>query len=90
MTNFRRIKKLGEGGMGEVWLVMDEHSRALFAQKTLRMSLARDKDRARFNREIAALQVMSHPNVVKIHTAVVPLLTLGPIRRSMPVAAGSG
>lgn len=60
------IKKLGEGGMGEVWLVYDPFRAAQFAAKKLHPHLLRDKDLKRFNREINNLLSLQHQNIVRI------------------------
>jgi serine/threonine protein kinase len=60
------IDKIGEGGMGEVLKVYDRSRGAIFAAKRLLPNLARDKDVKRFTREIENLQILSHPNIVRI------------------------
>jgi len=60
------IQKLGEGGMGEVWLVYDPSRAAQFAAKKLHPHLLRDKDLKRFNREINNLLSLQHQNIVRI------------------------
>ncbi|UCD24669.1 MAG: protein kinase, partial [Gemmatimonadota bacterium] len=62
------IEKLGEGGMGAVYL--GEHVRMgrKSAIKVLTQSLAQDEDAlARFNREASSAAQISHPNVCAIY-----------------------
>lgn len=61
----QKIKKLGEGGMGQVWLVYDPTTGAQFAAKQLHPHLVRPKDIARFQREIENLKALRHPNIVR-------------------------
>jgi len=63
---YHPIKKLGEGGMGEVWLVYDKKLAATFALKQLKPDLYRHKDWLRFEREIRHLRSIRHPNVVRL------------------------
>jgi serine/threonine-protein kinase len=81
---YNRIRKIGEGGMGEVWLVMDNDSRALFAQKVLRPPLAREKDLVRFKREIEALSKLRHENIIRIREVVESESTLSYVMEYCP------
>jgi serine/threonine protein kinase len=60
------IKKLGEGGMGEVWLAYHAGLAAQFAVKKLKPELARVKDIKRFLREANHLKTLRHPNIVRV------------------------
>jgi serine/threonine protein kinase/tetratricopeptide (TPR) repeat protein len=65
--DYRLLGKLGEGGMGAVFLARQESLGRLVALKMLPPALAADAiAAARFRREIAALSRADHPNVVKI------------------------
>lgn len=64
--NYVKVKKLGEGGMGEVWLVSHTITRGLYAAKYLKPDLARAKDSYRFERELNILSSLNHQNIVKI------------------------
>jgi len=64
---YEKIKKLGEGGMAEVWLVQHKTDRTLFAAKYLSHALIRDKDRERFIREATILKNLNHENIIKIY-----------------------
>lgn len=63
---FTRVRKLGEGGMGEVWLVVDNDARTMLAAKFMRPGLLREKDLLRFARELEALQQLRHENIVAV------------------------
>lgn len=65
-NNYEKIRLLGEGGMGEVWLVSHKSARTLFAAKFLKPELTRPKDYIRFQRELRALSSIDHPNIIKV------------------------
>jgi serine/threonine protein kinase len=65
---FVLIKRLGRGGMGEVWLARDERLKERVALKFLPMEIRGDPvalDDLR--RETARSHQLSHPNIVRIH-----------------------
>ncbi|PRQ04743.1 Serine/threonine-protein kinase StkP [Enhygromyxa salina] len=64
---FSVLRKLGEGGMGVVFLAYDEELDRKIAVKVLRRTTERDVSRARLTREAQALARLSHPNVVQIY-----------------------
>lgn len=65
--DYEILGRLGEGGMGVVYLARQVPLRRLVALKMLPAETARDPVRlARFRREIAALARCDHANVVKI------------------------
>ncbi len=65
--DYRLLGKLGEGGMGVVYLARQESLGRLVAVKMLPPAAADDPIAvARFRREVAALSRCDHPNVVKI------------------------
>ncbi len=56
--------KLGEGGMGEVYLAEDTRLRRKVASKILPSELAANKDRMRrFEQEAQAAAALNHPNI---------------------------
>ena len=60
-------RRLGAGAMGVVFLAFDRLLRKKVALKALRPDLARNpKVVARFHREVALAQSVTHPNVVRI------------------------
>lgn len=60
-------RKIGAGGMGTVYLGRHVETGLVAAVKVLPTMLAREPGFvARFNREIAALKKLSHPNVVEL------------------------
>jgi tetratricopeptide (TPR) repeat protein/tRNA A-37 threonylcarbamoyl transferase component Bud32 len=84
-------RKLGEGGMGEVW-VADQHEpvRRRVAVKVIRHGLGHDRALSRFEAERQALALMSHPNIATVLDAgveagrpffVMELIEGGPLTR---------
>ena len=60
--------KLGQGGMGEVYLAEDTRLDRKVALKTLRLDVAANPDRMRrFVQEAKAVSALNHPNIVTIH-----------------------
>jgi len=61
-------RRIGEGGMGAVWLARDEKLGELVAVKVIRDALIADPQAIeRFKREISAARRVHHPNVVRLH-----------------------
>jgi serine/threonine-protein kinase len=64
---YQLIRTLGVGGMGSVWIAEKTATHQQFAIKFLREEFLQDATHlARFEREIAALRAIRHPNVVNI------------------------
>ena len=64
---FAVLQKLGEGGMGAVYLAEDTKLRRKVAIKTMRSELAGDRaNRERFEREARAAAAVGHDNIVPI------------------------
>src|SRR5690554_2141098 len=60
------IEKLGEGGMGSVYLARQASIGQSIALKVLRSRAARsDESVARFHREAKVIGMMTHPNIVR-------------------------
>src|SRR5438309_6577845 len=60
--------KIGEGGMGEVYLAEDTQLHRKVALKILPADLASNKDRMRrFEQEAQAAAALNHPNIATIH-----------------------
>ena len=68
LAHFRIIKRLGAGGMGEVYLAEDTKLGRKVALKTLLADFFGDAERkARFYREAKTAAGISHPNVMAIY-----------------------
>ncbi len=62
------IRKLGEGGMGQVYLAEHVKMGRMSAIKVMTQALANDMDAVgRFNREAANASKISHPNIAAIY-----------------------
>lgn len=68
LSHYSILRKLGEGGMGVVYLARDEHLNRDVAIKVLPETFAQDQERlARFRREAQLLASLSHPNIAAIY-----------------------
>ena len=68
LGDYELKKKLGKGGMGEVFLARQISLDRMVALKTLTKELAKKGDFvARFEREAKSMAKIDHPNVVKIY-----------------------
>ena len=66
--NILLLRKLGEGGMGTVFLGREPGLKRLVVIKVLSPALAHDASaRARFAREAEAAAAVSHPNIVNVY-----------------------
>ncbi|MFC2142139.1 protein kinase [Acidobacteriota bacterium] len=62
------LEKIGEGGMGEVWLAIDKNLDRQVAIKILPAAFSEDPERlARFEREAKLLAALNHTNIAAIH-----------------------
>ncbi|MCA9542419.1 MAG: protein kinase, partial [Myxococcales bacterium] len=65
---YRIERKLGDGGMGEVYLAEQVPMGRMVALKVLRQSLSDDPQQVeRFKREAQAASQLSHPNTIIVH-----------------------
>ncbi len=68
VQHYRIIKKIGAGGMGEVYLAEDTKLKRQVALKFLpHHYLPNDDIKLRFQREAQAVAKLNHPNIVTIH-----------------------
>jgi len=68
LSHYHVLRKLGEGGMGEVYLAEDGKLRRKVAVKLLPAAMAADADRlSRLQREAQAIAALNHPNIVTIY-----------------------
>jgi WD40 repeat protein/serine/threonine protein kinase len=67
---YRLIEKIGEGGMGIVWLARQEHPiRRDVALKVVKPGAASSLVLARFESERQALAILNHPNIATVYDA---------------------
>ncbi|MDD4510809.1 MAG: protein kinase [Oscillospiraceae bacterium] len=68
LKGFRKVKRLGAGGMGEVWLVQEEKTGKKFALKTMLPQVVADKQaKDSFLREASLGETLDHKNVIKVY-----------------------
>ena len=65
-NNYKRIKVIGQGSFGIVYLVKHKLLKTLFAMKIIQKTNINEKDEDVMN-EINILRKMDHQNIVKIH-----------------------
>lgn len=66
---YRIVDKIGAGGMGEVYKVVDDDGRT-FALKRLIRELTSEEGLSRLRREASAASALEHPNIVKFEALV--------------------
>jgi serine/threonine protein kinase len=65
---YRVLRKLGAGGMADVWLAEDTHLQRQVALKILHRHFAQDREFvARFQREAESAAGLQHPNIVSVY-----------------------
>ncbi len=68
--HFKLLQRLGEGGMGEVWMAEQEKPvRRRVALKLIKQGMDSRAVLARFEAERQALALMNHPNIAKVFEA---------------------
>ena len=69
LSHYKILAKLGEGGMGEVFMAEDQRLERKTALKLLSPQFASDPERlARFRREAKTVASLNHPNIVTIYS----------------------
>jgi eukaryotic-like serine/threonine-protein kinase len=64
---YRLLRRIGSGGMADVWLAEDSHLQRRVALKILHRRFAQDREFVeRFRREAEAAAGLQHPNVVAV------------------------
>ena len=68
LSHYRTVSKIGEGGMGEVYLAEDSRLHRKVALKILPSEMAANQDRMRrFKQEATAAAALNHPNIAHIY-----------------------
>lgn len=66
VAHYRIVRKLGEGGMSEVFLAEDTELQRQVALKFLLLRSESTADRMRFRQEARAIAALNHPNIVTV------------------------
>lgn len=65
---YRVVRRIGSGGMADVWLAEDTHLQRPVALKVLHRRFAQDREFVeRFRREAEAAAGLQHPNIVAVY-----------------------
>ncbi len=66
--DYRVLKSIGAGGMGQVYLAENVHHKKIYALKVMPDELAKRPDfRHRFFDEARVMSELDHPNIVRVH-----------------------
>ena len=67
IQQFKVVSKIGEGGMGEVFLAEDTKLKRKVALKFLPPHISKDAEfKSRFEHEATAAAALNHPNIVTV------------------------
>jgi serine/threonine-protein kinase len=67
-ARYRVVRRIGSGGMADVWLAEDTHLQRSVALKVLHRRFAQDREFVeRFRREAEAAARLQHPNIVSVY-----------------------
>ncbi len=91
LGRYQVLRRIGKGGMGDVWLCEDPTLRRQVAIKTLPARSQNDQDFAlRFEREAQAAAALNHPHILSVHDYGHQLLPNGQVTTYivMPYIAG--
>lgn len=64
LSNYSKIRKLGEGGFGKVYLVQDRRDGGQYCMKEIDLSKLDSKGRKEATKECTFLARMAHPNII--------------------------
>lgn len=68
VSRYRILKRIGAGGMGEVYLAHDDTLDRMVALKILHADVAADEQRMRrFTQEAKTTSALNHPNILTVH-----------------------
>jgi serine/threonine-protein kinase len=68
VAHYRIVSKIGEGGMGQVYLAEDTKLHRKVSLKFLSSAFTDDRERlSRFEQEARAASALNHPNILTIH-----------------------
>jgi serine/threonine protein kinase len=67
IAGYQVVRRLGGGGMGEVYEVVDEKVAVRLALKTIRPDRVGGDFLARFRREVRAMMLLDHPHIARIY-----------------------
>jgi len=79
---YRIIRRIGEGGMGTVYLAEQDRPRREVALKVIRPGLTSRESLRRFENEAHALGMLRHPGIAQIHDAGMAEIQIADGRRS--------
>ena len=69
LSHYRLVEKIGEGGMGAVWVADDTKLHRKVALKILPAEATDDAERtARFQHEARSVAALNHPNIVTLYS----------------------